>query len=162
VRGKDLTGAGYAGYFEGTVQVVGTLVASAKNFLIDHPLDPEHRTLAHASIESAEMLDLYRGNVTLDSDGFAAVMLPTWFEALNEDFSYQLTPLCAAAPGLHIAEEIHQGMFRIGGGPPGARVSWMVTGVRHDRYAREHPLQVEQIKPEALVGVATGMLGGRQ
>ena len=162
VRGKALSGSGYAGYFEGAVQVVGNLVAGSKQFLIDHPLDPDHRRLAHASIESAEMLNLYRGNVTLDADGFAVVTLPAWFEALNGDFSYQLTPIGRAEPGLYVAEEIHQSKFRIGGGSPGARVSWMVTGVRHDRYAREHPLQVEQIKsePAFTLGVS-GAKGAR-
>ncbi|MGH3803402.1 MAG: hypothetical protein ACRDTD_25395, partial [Pseudonocardiaceae bacterium] len=29
---------------------------------------------------------------------------------------------------------------------------WLITGVRHDPYAREHPLEVEVDKPEAERG----------
>ena len=152
VRGTATSASALAGYFEGDVEVTGNLVAGSKNFLIDHPLDPDHRRLAHASIESSEMLDLYRGTVTLDADGSATVSFPDWFEALNRDFSYQLTPIGKPAPGLYVAHEVRDGRFRIAGGPPGARVCWLVTGVRHDRFAREHPLQVEQPKPESVAG----------
>ena len=156
VHGHAVEGSAYAGLFEGRVQVDGELnVTGVKNFLIDHPLDPDHKYLAHASIESAEMLNLYRGNVTLDSDGAATVILPAWFEALNRDFSYQLTSIGAPAPGLYVAEKVRGGKFRIAGGPAGSEVSWILTGVRHDRYATEHPFEVERLKPEPLVEAQT-------
>ena len=37
------------------------------------------------------MMNIYTGNVTTDSEGFATVHLPDWFEAVNTDFRYQLT-----------------------------------------------------------------------
>jgi hypothetical protein len=50
-------------------------------------------------------------------------------------------------PGLFIASEISQNRFRIAGGRSHGKVSWQVTGVRHDAYAKAHPLQVEEEKP---------------
>jgi hypothetical protein len=36
--------------------------------------------------------------VTTDANGEAVVELPEWFEALNRDFRYQLTPIGGAGP----------------------------------------------------------------
>src|ERR1044072_7708781 len=77
-----------------TVSIPGNLkVTGSKNFRIDHPLDPENRYLYHAAIESAEVLNLYTGNVITDKKGQAIVTLPDWFEAINQDFRYQLTEI---------------------------------------------------------------------
>ena len=73
--------------------------------------------------------------------------LPGWFEALNGEFRYQLTAVGAAAPNLHIAEEVTNHQFRIAGGVPGMKVSWQVTGVRHDAFAQANPLVAEVEKP---------------
>lgn len=147
-------GIGPSVYFPAsTLDVVGTVSAAVKNFRIDDPLDPANKTLTHSCIESSEMMNLYRGNAVLDGFGEGQIEMPTWFEALNEDFSYQLTPIGVPAPGLYVAEELHDGEFRIAGGSPGMKVSWLVTGVRHDAYALAHPLQVEQDK-----GAARGTL----
>jgi hypothetical protein len=130
----------------GDVHVSGTLSAGAKNFKIDDPLDPAHKDLYHASVESSEMMNLYTGNATLDSNGRAIVTLPAWFEALNGEFRYQLTCIGGFAP-VYIAEKIHAGHFAIAGGQPGMEVSWQVTGLRHDTWAQQHPLVIEQNKP---------------
>lgn len=135
-----------AGEFIGNVNVVGTLKASSKSFLIDHPIDPANKYLNHASVESSELMDIYTGNAVLDSEGRAVVRLPNWFEALNRDFRYQLTAVGAAAPNLHIQQEIANQQFTIAGGAPGTKVSWQVTGVRQDAFAKAHPLQVEEDK----------------
>jgi len=74
------------------------------------------------------------------------VELPAYFEALNKDFRYQLTAVGAAAPALHVAQEVKGNRFRIAGGRPGMKVSWQVTGLRNDRYMREHPLATEPLK----------------
>jgi hypothetical protein len=139
-------GSGYAGQFTGDVVIFGTLSASAKNFRIDHPLAPADKYLNHTSIESSEMLNLYTGNAILDADGSATVSLPAWFAALNQDFRYQLTAIGTPGPDLHIAEEIANNSFTIAGGHPGMKVSWQITGVRHDAYANAHPLIVEEEK----------------
>jgi hypothetical protein len=136
----------YAGYFSGNVHVAGTLTATTKSFKIDHPLDPTGKYLQHSCVESDEMANMYTGNVVLDGRGEATVTMPDWFEALNQDFRYQLTCVGGFAP-VYVAEEIAGNEFQIAGGEPGMKVSWMVTGVRHDAYARAHSLEVEIAKP---------------
>ena len=71
------------------------------------------------------------------------MQLPAWFEAVNGDFRYQLTAVGRPSPGLYIAQEISSNSFQIAGGTAGAKVSWQVTGVRHDPYAKAHPLVIE-------------------
>ncbi len=84
------------------------------------------------------MKNVYDGVAALDGAGEASVELPEWFEALNQDFRYQLTPLGAPGPTLYVADEISGNRFRIAGGEPGMKVSWQVTGIRHDPYAEAH------------------------
>jgi hypothetical protein len=98
------------------------------------------------------MLNVYSGVAVLDSRGRAEINLPDWFEALNEDFRYQLTALGAPGPNLHIKQEIKENRFAIAGGSAGMRVSWQVAGRRHDAYAKANPLQVEQDKPSCELG----------
>lgn len=148
VWGDNEGTAGYAGYFHGDLFVTGAMYADTKYFVIDHPLEAADKYLYHASVESSEMMNIYTGNVTLGATGEATVELPDWLEAENADFRYQLTAIGAPASGLYIAEEIANHQFKIAGGRPGMKVSWQVTGVRQDAYAKAHPLQVEVDKPE--------------
>ncbi len=90
----------------------GTLSGSDKQFKIDHPLDPANKYLSHASVESSDMKNIYDGVVTLDSNGAATVTLPDWFEALNQDFRYQLTAIGAPGPDLYIATEVRATALR--------------------------------------------------
>jgi hypothetical protein len=136
----------YAGWFEGATHVNGTLTKSSGAFLIDHPLDPANRTLTHSFVESPEMLNVYRGTVTLNARGRATVRLPRYFQALNRDFAYQLTALDAAAPGLHVARRMSGNSFAIAGGAPGQDVCRQVTGARHDAWAKANPMRVETAK----------------
>jgi hypothetical protein len=145
-------GTGRAGVFAGDVDIVGTLSKSAGSFKIDDPIDPANKYLYHSFVESPDMLNIYRGHVTLDASGEGVVELPRWFEALNRDFDYQLTPIGVAMPNLYIAEEIKgdrsgRPYFIIAGGKAGMKVSWQVTGVRHDDYANAHRIPVEEDKP---------------
>jgi hypothetical protein len=136
---------GTAGYFNGDVEVNGTLSKSAGGFKIDHPLDPENQYLNHSFVESPDMKNVYDGVVTLDTHGEAMVTLPAWFGVLNRDFRYQLTCIGGFAP-VYIAEEIQDNQFKIAGGKPGLKVSWQVTGIRQDPYANEHRIPVEEDK----------------
>ena len=136
----------YAGMFQGDVVVYGTLTKSAGAFRIDHPLDPANKYLSHSFVESPDMKNVYDGVADLDGAGEAWIELPEWFEALNRDFRYQLTPLGAPGPNLYVADEISGNRFRIAGGEPGMRVSWQVTGIRHDAYADAHRIPVEEVK----------------
>ena len=134
------------------LQVNGTIAGSLKLFLIDHPLDPRNKVLRHASIESDEIKNLYDGEIVLDSRGEAEVILPDWFEALNEKFRYSLTPIGVSMPGLFIKTKLSGNRFVVGGGVAGGEVSWQVTGVRRDAYATSNPLVVESWKPESERG----------
>ncbi len=136
----------YAGYFQGNVHVNGTLSKSAGTFKIDHPLDPENKYLVHSFVESPDMKNVYDGVVTLDQNGRAIVTLPAYFEALNKDFRYQLTPIGSPSPNLHIEQEIQNNQFIIAGGSSGLKVSWQVTGIRKDPYAIAYPIIPEQEK----------------
>ena len=154
IVGQPSTASGSAGTFHGDVSVSGGLeadslhVSGTKNFKIDHPLDPENKYLYHAAIESSEVMNLYTGKITLDANGEAVVQFPEWFQALNKDFRYSLTPIGAPGPNLYIAEEISDNRFKIAGGAAGMKVSWQVTGVRQDAYMRAHPMKVEVEKSE--------------
>ena len=142
---------GFAGYFQGNVHVNGTLSKAGGSFKIDHPLDPENRYLSHSFVESPDMMNLYNGNATLDANGEAWVVLPDWFEALNRDFRYQLTPL-GSWSALWIERQIEGNRFLIRGGAH-SRVSWQVTGVRHDAWAEAHRIPTEETKPEGERGL---------
>jgi len=136
----------YAGYFGGDVHIAGTLSKGGGSFQIDHPLDPANKYLYHSFVESPDMKNIYDGVVTLDESGSAVISLPDWFEALNRDFRYQLTSIGTPQPDLYVAREVENNGFAISGGAPGARVSWQVTGIRHDAYADAHRIPIEEDK----------------
>lgn len=138
---------GYGVYSLGRFAATGT-----KDFQIDHPLDPANKYLNHFSAEGPEPYLLYRGTVILDATGQAWVHLPTYFEAINRDFHYQLTPIGNPAPDLHIAKEVTNNQFLVAGGIPGLKVSWTVMGIRNDPYVRNTPLADVQDKPSEFRG----------
>ena len=147
----DNLAVGWAGIFDGDANVIGTLFKSAGAFRIDHPLDPSNKYLSHSFVESPDMKNIYDGVAVLDQAGEVTVTLPDWFGALNGDFRYQLTPMGAAFVP-YVAEEIASNRFKIGGGIAGKKVSWQVTGIRHDAFANANRIQVEEMKPDAAVG----------
>ncbi|UCE19245.1 MAG: hypothetical protein JSV84_02535 [Gemmatimonadota bacterium] len=148
------SGYGNAAYLNGDVTITGSLdvhgcvTKGCGSFKIDHPLDPENKYLVHSFVESPDMKNVYDGVVVLDGKGDATVELPEWFEVLNNDFRYQLTPIGAPGPNLYIAEEISNNRFRISGGSAGMKVSWQITGIRKDPYSMANRIQVEKEKEE--------------
>jgi hypothetical protein len=76
--------------------------------------------------------------------GEIVVQMPSYVEALNEAFRYQLTAIGTPAPSLHIKQELTQGQFVVAGAAPGQRVCWQITGNRRDPFARANPLLVEE------------------
>ncbi|MFA7123339.1 MAG: hypothetical protein WC212_04820, partial [Candidatus Delongbacteria bacterium] len=143
----------YAGYFAGDINVTGVVVKSKDEVKIDHPLDPENKYLTHSNIISDEMASVYNGNAALDANGKAVVMLPDWFEAMNTDFKYQLTPIGAPGPNLYISKKISRNSFEIAGGSSGMEVSWQITATRIDNYAKNNPLKVEADKEDDKKGL---------
>jgi hypothetical protein len=128
------------------LEVNGTFKASNKQFTIDHPLDPANMYLNHAAVESPDMMTIHNGNVTTDVNGNATVTLPTYFEALNRDFRYQLTVVGQFAQAI-VASKIKDNRFTIKTDKPHVEVSWQVTGIRQDAYANAHRTMVEEAKP---------------
>ena len=151
--GLGVNGAtvGPAGQFGGDVHITGNLSKAGGSFKIDHPLDPENKYLYHSFVESPDMMNIYNGNVTTDENGDAVITLPDWFEALNRDFRYQLTVIGTFAQAI-VADEIQNHRFTIKTNSPNVKVSWQVTGIRHDAYADKHRIPVEEAKPEAERG----------
>jgi hypothetical protein len=131
----------------GNLAVEGSVSKSGGSFKIDHPRDPAGKYLYHSFVESPDMMNIYNGTVTLDRAGRAVVGLPDWFEALNRDYRYQLTPIGGPAPNLHIAAKVAGGQFAIAGGAAGQKVSWQVTGIRQDAWANANRIPVEETKP---------------
>jgi hypothetical protein len=147
------TAGGRAGYFGGTVEVAGNLVVDGTlskgggSFKIDDPIAPAEKYLSHSFVESPDMMNIYNGIALLNAKGEAWVTMPEWFDALNQDFRYQLTSIGRPGPSLFIAREVKNNRFKISGGHPGARVSWQVTGIRHDAWANAHRIPTEETKP---------------
>jgi hypothetical protein len=126
-------GRKYGVYFSGGLAGTGT-----KSFVIDHPLDPENKILKHFAIESPEVLNMYRGNVVLNTNGEATIQLPDYFTSININFSYDLTPVGKPAPDLFIKNEINSdGIFTISGGNPNQKISWVVYAERNDLYMQQ-------------------------
>ncbi|MBK8876481.1 MAG: hypothetical protein IPN13_22390 [Bacteroidetes bacterium] len=133
-------GTRYGGFFDNDLGTTGV-----KTFLIDHPLDPQNKLLKHFSMESPEVLNVYRGNVVLNSAGEGNVTLPDYFEAVNNsNYSYQLTPIGNAAP-VFIKSEITNKQFVVAGGNPGQKISWVVYTERNDLYMQQNPDEREAV-----------------
>jgi hypothetical protein len=138
-------GGTYAGEFIGDVSVSGNLSKAGGSFKIDDPIDPAGKYLYHSFVESPDMKNVYDGVVTTDANGFATVTMPDWFEALNSDFRYQLTTVGQFAQAM-VAKELVHGAFMIQTDKPNVKVSWQVTGIRQDAWAKAHRIPVEQQK----------------
>jgi hypothetical protein len=121
----------------GNLTVKGWLRKAASDFEREYPSDAAGEYLARAVVESPDAMKICDGVVTLDAAGEAVVRLPDYFEALNRDFRYQLTPVGAYAP-VFIAAKIKGNAFRIAGGTAGLEVSWQVSGVRRGDFADAH------------------------
>lgn len=123
---------------------VGNMGATGvKTFAIDHPEDPENKILRHFSIESNEVLNLYRGVVELDGNGQAIVELPSYFELINTNFSYQLTAI-GTPQQPYVLTEIQGNSFEVAGAP-NTKVSWTVYADRNDEYLKQHPEVAEDV-----------------
>ncbi|MFV1979885.1 MAG: hypothetical protein ACC655_01915 [Rhodothermia bacterium] len=121
------------------------MVKSGGTFRIDHPLDPENKYLSHSFVESSDMMNVYNGNVVTDAEGRATIELPSYFEALNQDFRYQLTTIGSFARTM-VDRKIESNSFSIQTDEPDVEVSWQVTGIRKDVYAEQHRVVPETDK----------------
>jgi hypothetical protein len=147
----DSSGPGFAGFFNGGVgiagnlSIAGVLFKSGGGFMVDHPLDPGSKYLRHSFVESPDMLNVHNGNITTDDNGEATVLLPSYFEVLNQDFRYQLTVIGQFAQAI-VGQEIRNNQFTIKTDHPRVKVSWQVTGIRRDPWAVANRIVVEEEK----------------
>jgi hypothetical protein len=132
----------------GNLWIAGTLTEGTAGLQNDHPQDPDDRPLPHSSVKSPDMRNVYDGVVVLDAEGTAWVELPARFEELDREFRYQLTPVGGPAPDLHIEQEVQGSRFKIAGGEPGLKVSWQLTGTRHETLTEAHSIEVEEGEPQ--------------
>jgi hypothetical protein len=129
----------------GNVSIKGNLSKGGGSFKIDHPLDPANKYLYHSFVESPDMMNIYNGNVVTDRHGLAVVELPSYFEALNRDFRYQVTVMGQFAQAI-VVKKVESNRFTIRTNKPGVEVSWQVTGIRQDAYAEAYRIPVEEAK----------------
>ena len=141
----------WAGYFDGDVNITGNIVKSASTLTIDNPIDPDNSVLQQAEVVSDNQTAIYSGNATLDGNGSAVVQLPDYLESFCGDFRYQLTCIGGYAP-VYVSSEIAGNQFSIAGGKAGLKVSWLITGIRKDKYAQANPLEVEKKKSVSEIG----------
>jgi hypothetical protein len=146
------TGIQYSADFQNNILVDGNIVSDVATTKIDHPADPANKYLNHAAVQSSELMNIYSGNVTTDELGVATVKLPDWFEAENTDFRYQLTVLGGRFAQAIVSTEIANKQFTISTNGSNVKVSWQISAVRQDAYAKAHPLVVEEAKPAREVG----------
>ncbi len=139
------TPGGYGLLVRGSAHIAGNLSKAGGTFKIDHPQNPYNKYLSHSYVESPEMINVYSGNAVTDKEGLAKVNLPTYFESLNADFRYQLTPIGNFTQAI-ISRKIENNSFEIKTGIPETEVSWQVTGVRKDDWALRNPVKVEEPK----------------
>jgi hypothetical protein len=120
------------------INSAGQLAASQKNFIIDHPEEPEKRDLVHATLEGPEHAVIYRGEGTL-VDGAATVELPSYFEPLTRVDGRTVLVTPRVAPGGRVAvlgaSEVRQGSFTVRAADEKdatSRFWWQVIAVRGD------------------------------
>lgn len=129
--------------FVGNLAVTGAYSKGGGTFAIDHPLDPANKILYHSYVESPDVKNIYDGIATLDNNGEAVIQLPTYYDALNKDSRYQFFAIDDAMPGLYVKHEEKNNSFVISGGKAGGKISWQITGIRHDPYIIAHPIVIE-------------------
>jgi hypothetical protein len=155
VYGNASGASAWAGRFDGRLGVTGAFSATSKAFRIDHPQDPMNKELWHSCVESPDMMNIYNGNVVTDDAGYATISLPRYFESLNVDFKYQLTVIESNPDAWTLAKvtsEIANNEFTIRTSAPNTKVSWQVTGVRNDAYAKKYRIVPEQMKSDENKG----------
>lgn len=138
----------------GNASVIAALSKGSGTFVMDHPTNPRNWLLYHSFVESPDVMNIYDGIATLNGEGNATIELPNYFLALNKDFRYLATPVGTSMPNLHLGSEVRRHFFglfgtaviEIAGGNSGGRVSWQVTGIRHDPFILAYPIIPEVLK----------------
>ena len=126
----------------GNMGVTGSLSKGSGTFLIDHPLDPGNKDLAHGFVEAPEYVNIYRGETRLVR-GRATVNLDEYFNmtdgtfwALNTDITISSLQNQEGFARLRPLKKMESGIFEIICEDEESTdlVSWMVTGRRKDNF----------------------------
>lgn len=150
-QGAGILGQGpnLAGRFVGNVKITGNLSVDgtvSNPLTVDDPRAPTTQSLSHAPVQTDELTVTYSGNVTTDGEGRATVRLPDYATTLGSDWRYQLTPIGKFGQVIVEREVDGDGTFTVRSEKGDTKVSWSVTGVRHDPQAERDGLDVEQPK----------------
>ncbi|HEX7319905.1 MAG TPA: hypothetical protein VF399_06070 [bacterium] len=145
---SEVSGGGtlWAGWFDGNVHITGSLSKGSGSFLIDHPLDPQNKTLRHNFVESPENLCLYRGKVKLNSSGEGRVEMPSYFRALTKETEATVTLTSIGRP-FNTGYDWNKGytVFTVYG-EPNREVSYIVMADRDDPVIKQLYKPVEEEK----------------
>lgn len=149
VIGQTASANGYGVQSFGRFMATGT-----KAFRIDHPLEPETKFLQHYCTEGPEPLNVYSGMIDTDNNGYAQVVLPDYFEAINRDARVQLTVDDDSEDFVmaKVVGGVKGNGFRIRTSKPGVKVYWEVKGVRNDKFIQEYGAPVEIQKTGREIG----------
>lgn len=155
VIGQCTSPTSYGVFASGNLGASGT-----KSFRIDHPADPANKYLVHYSTEAPEPINFYSGNIVTDERGYAVVQLPPYFQAINRDFRYQLTPIGDFAQVI-VAREIDNNRFTIRTDKPRIKVSWRLEAIRNDAWVRQYGYRdvVEKVGREKGTYLAPELYG---
>ena len=128
--------------------VGGNLSKATGNFMIDHPLKPYTHVLQHSFVESPEMMNIYKGNAWIQN-GKCEIKMPDWFIALNgknqDDYSYCLTNI-GKRNILWVEKEMNDNGEVVFAAEEDGKFSYIIYAVRHDPYAENHRIKVEEKK----------------
>ena len=138
----------FAGYFQGDVEVLGTLSKSSGSFKIDDPLDPANKYLYHSFVESPDMKNIYDGNVVTDGSGTATRHHARVVRGSEHGFPLSTHHHWPARPSLDRVGNQPMAASPIKTSKPGVKVSWQVTGIRQDAWAKAHRIPVEVDKAQ--------------
>ena len=93
------------------------------------------------------MMNVYNGNVTLGARWRARWSSSRTTSPPSTATTATSSHRSAEPPrSARRGEEVKDNRFTIAGGVPGLEVSWQVTGIRQDDYAKAHPIVVEEPK----------------
>ncbi|MBS1722887.1 MAG: hypothetical protein JSS66_08040 [Armatimonadetes bacterium] len=133
----------------GVIAATGT-----KQFVIDHPLDPQNKILRHYCSEGPEPLNVYRGTIVTDSAGYATVRLPDYFQALNTNPTVQLT-VVDSSQDFVLAKVVQRPVnneFVVRTSKGRTTVDWRVEARRNDAHVKRFGAPVEEDKPASMRG----------
>lgn len=139
---------GRAGYFNGNVQINGTLSATAKNFIQPHPTDPS-KEIVYVSLEGGENGVYVRGSGQL-KDGKAEINLPAHFVlvAAEQGLTVQITAL-DESNGLFVPEKTPRRIIvqETQSGRSNARFDYLVNGLRRGYEKHEAIRENTHVQP---------------